>query len=181
MEAVLSEDRRKETINISGWLYKQNIDVSHDYGESKKDGGLWFGGLKEGRVYDVLHVRPDGWQDGKPILEFLYEDCLMDGAIVDVSYAISNTPMTFEAVQEDIIKLALGEADVDFGHHFSDLTGYLWTDSDLKIGGHDLLNELESFEGKYCNIRIVMHHDLYMKSKGVIAMKSIWQKKLTCN
>ena len=37
---------------------------------------------------------------------------------------------------------------------YSDYTGYLWTDENLKIGGHDLLDELKEDCGKWLFLTI---------------------------
>jgi hypothetical protein len=36
----------------------------------------------------------------------------------------------------------------------SEYTGYLWTDEDLMVGGHDLLAELKSHLGKFCHLYV---------------------------
>jgi hypothetical protein len=42
-----------------------------------------------------------------------------------------------------------GKADIQYIPRYSEYTGYLWTDEDLMIGGHDLLEELSSNIGRY--------------------------------
>jgi hypothetical protein len=54
----------------------------------------------------------------------------------------------------------LGEGDATFGARYSEDTGYLWTDEELNVGGHDLLGELESHEGRYCLLEIRYSHEV---------------------
>lgn len=37
----------------------------------------------------------------------------------------------------------MGIADTKYYHAYSDLTGYLWTTEKLKVGGHDVLEEIK--------------------------------------
>jgi hypothetical protein len=76
------------------------------------------------------------------------------GKIVTVRYWITDKPCTKDEAQEAAILQIMGLADVDFGARYSEATGYLWTDEELNIGGHDLLAELKSNVGKWCILEI---------------------------
>lgn len=85
--------------------------------------------------------------DDTPIAEALSE---MSERIVTVRYYISNKEATEEELQEDfLINTLYGDLTSEYGAAYSEYTGYLWTDDELKIGGHDLKEELETYEGKY--------------------------------
>ena len=45
--------------------------------------------------------------------------------------------------------IVMGDANVDLQSRYSEITGYLWTDEDLNVGGHDLLAELKGHVGKW--------------------------------
>ena len=47
------------------------------------------------------------------------------------------------------VNKAIGIATAKTGDHYSDLTGYLWTDDEGMIGGHDLVQVMECYKGKY--------------------------------
>lgn len=71
---------------------------------------------------------------------------------VSVRYAISPTgiwPETLDEVAADELSLLEGKAYSDYGAQYSDLTGYLWTDEDAKVGGHDLIAILNQHVGEY--------------------------------
>jgi len=81
----------------------------------------------------------------------------LQGKEVSVRYWISNTEKTKEQMQEGALKTLIGAVDADYGDRYSDITGYLWTDEELKIGGHDLLAELSSSKGKFVYMEIDVH------------------------
>lgn len=90
----------------------------------------------------------------KPIAEELE---WMHGKQVTVRYWLTDQQCTREEAQESAVLTAMGAADVDFGAHYSDYTGYLWTDEELKVGGHDLMAELRSHVGKWLILDVTVH------------------------
>lgn len=58
---------------------------------------------------------------------------------------------------ESFLKTLHGAADAEYGDRYSEITGYLWTDEELKIGGHDLLEELRSHVGKWLILEFDIH------------------------
>lgn len=73
---------------------------------------------------------------------------------VTCRYWITDQETTRQAAQESFLRALVGVADVRFRAHYSEITGYLWTDEDLNIGGHDLLAELKSYAGKWLILEI---------------------------
>lgn len=74
---------------------------------------------------------------------------------MSIRYWISDKICTREEAEEAFVRTCMGDATVDFRVHCSDLTGYLWTDEELNVGGHDLLKELRSFAGKkWCILEV---------------------------
>jgi len=114
-----------EKKTYTGWL-----DV-RDYGES--DDVLFLSGIDEPFAEE---------------LEF------MSGGKVTVSYWISDVETGVDAIKEQAISQILGAANVEFHARYSDITGYLWTDEKLNIGGHNLLDELKSSVGKYLVLEV---------------------------
>ena len=89
-----------------------------------------------------------------PLLEGL--EC-MCGRSVTVRYWITSKQCTMEEAQTLTAMTALGLIDVEFEHHYSEHTGYLWTDEKLVVGGHDLLRELQSGAGKWLIMEVAIH------------------------
>lgn len=76
---------------------------------------------------------------------------------VSVRYWISDTDKTIEQLQEGAFKTLIGSVDADYGDRYSENTGFLWTDEELNIGGHDLLAELSSSIGKFIYLELDIH------------------------
>lgn len=81
----------------------------------------------------------------------------MSGKNVNVEYWVSEKADTLDNIEENSTRILFGELEAKYQSHYSELTGYLWTDDDLTIGGHDLINELQSYVGKYLILRIKDH------------------------
>lgn len=90
-----------------------------------------------------------------PLAEELQRE--MDEKQVSVRYWVADRECTKDEVQENFIKRLCGYANCDFFAHYSEMTGYLWTDEECKIGGHDLLQELRSYLGKWLILEIDIH------------------------
>lgn len=104
-----------------------------------------------GDAMDILFVEtlpaPDYGDD--PFAEILEDDLNLLGRFVTVRYHISEEQRTLEELEENAIKVMAGAADARYKDHHSDVTGYLYTDEELNVGGHDLLAELGSNDGQY--------------------------------
>jgi hypothetical protein len=116
----------------------------------------------------IILVDGDDWQesgdlvalsfDGKfgiePLASLIKSDIEKFGEYLSVRYFISEKEMSEEGLLLDFLKRLYGLTECKYFSHYSESTGYLWTDEKLIIGGHDLISELESFEGKYCFLKI---------------------------
>ena len=78
----------------------------------------------------------------------------MNGKNVTVRYWITDSKVTRDEAAEDFIRNLIGVAETRLGSRYSEMTGYLWTDEDLKVGGHDLLDELKSNVGKWLILEV---------------------------
>lgn len=122
-----------EILTYAGWL-------SIGYGES--DEAL--------KLYDPDGDTPDG-----PLAELLKE--AFAGKQVSVRYWITDERVDRDQAQEAFLRTLFGDIEVEFNAHYSDITGYLWTDEELNIGGHDLLSELKSHKGKWLILEVEVH------------------------
>jgi hypothetical protein len=118
----------KETIVIQGWV------AIRTYGD-------------EGDT-EVIYVSDD---DSEPLAERLSH---LSRQRISVRYWTSNQEAPIDVVKTEAIKTLMGYADIDFGARYSEITGYLWTDNDLNVGGRDLLRELESASGKWLVLEV---------------------------
>ncbi len=101
-----------------------------------------------GEAGDILFIS----SEKEPLAEELYYD--ISKRKVTVRYWITDREATKDEAQESFIKQLSGIGETVFGSHYSEITGYLWTDEEIKIGGHDLLEELKSFVGKWLTLEI---------------------------
>lgn len=81
----------------------------------------------------------------------------ISGRLVSVRYWITDKPATKEEATMDFVKLLAGVANCEFGAHYSEPTGYLWTDESINIGGHGIMDELQSSVGKWLIMEIDVH------------------------
>lgn len=91
----------------------------------------------------------------QPFIEKIQND--IDGKQVSLRYFISDTEKSKDELLENLIKQISGDSEAEYNSRYSDLTGYLWTDQNLKIGGHDVLAEISSYEGKFIHLEIDVH------------------------
>lgn len=76
---------------------------------------------------------------------------------VTVRYWITDKQITKEEANNITALMAEGIVDANLWAQYSEITGYLYTDEELNIGGHNLLQELKSFIGKWVYLEIQMH------------------------
>lgn len=111
----------------------------------------WLSLRSDGQADDVLFID----SNERPFAEILAED--FSGENVTVRYWVSKKECVKDEAEISIAKTILGAAVGEFGHAYSELTGYLWTDEAMQVGGHDLLAELKSFHGSYLNLEVIVH------------------------
>lgn len=107
-----------------------------------------------GDGYNELGISISKEHAGVPLVEIIEQDMYKNGHYLSVRYFIADDVCTKEQIERDWIEVVCGKAEADFCRRYSELTGYLWTDEELKVGGHDLLNELKSYRGKFICLEI---------------------------
>jgi hypothetical protein len=99
--------------------------------------------------YDAIYVG----EDDEPFVQ-MWEESFHTKQQVTVRYWISDSELTREELKENQLLAISGAVYADYGARYSELTGYLWTDEKLNVGGHDLLDELESNKGKFLYMEV---------------------------
>lgn len=107
----------------------------------------------DGESDDVLFLDGGEWRDD-PLAGVIADDIERHGRYLSVRYWTADAPRDDDAMIEGAIRELLGESEAEFLHRYSEITGYLWTDEDINVGGHDLLGELKSQAGRYCMLEI---------------------------
>lgn len=76
---------------------------------------------------------------------------------VTVSYFISDTKKTENEILENWLKKLFGAITAEYeteSYHYSSLTHGTDYNTYLKIGGHDLFDEFDSYEDKWCVLKV---------------------------
>lgn len=107
-----------------------------------------------GRIVERSYGEDDdavfvGEESNEPFAARFRDDLDQHGRYVSVSYYVSQEPKTADELLENELRKVAGSAEADYTQRYSDITGYLWTDEELNVGGHDLLDELYTLAGQY--------------------------------
>ena len=76
------------------------------------------------------------------------------GKKATVRYWLTHKQCSKDEASEAFTNTLLGLCDIRINSRYSEYTGYLWTDEDLNIGGHNLLEELKSSAGKWLILEV---------------------------
>lgn len=76
-----------------------------------------------------------------------------------VRFWVSDKQLSEKKIKELFIRKVCGIVDVDFKVRYSEITGYLWTDEKLVVGGHDLIAELSQQVDNYLHLEAIIHGD----------------------
>ena len=83
----------------------------------------------------------------EPLTSFL--EFKISNKFITVRYWITDKPCTKEEAITSTLNEYYGVGSTSFGSYYSEYTGYLWTTEKVKIGGHDLIQELLNHVGKW--------------------------------
>jgi hypothetical protein len=92
--------------------------------------------------------------ESEPLGQSLQDDRELYGPFATVRYYVADKEMSKESLDENLIRQYSGDTEANFGAAYSEYTGYLWTNEEFKIVGHDLLEELHESIGKYLYLEI---------------------------
>ncbi len=89
-----------------------------------------------------------------PLSDKIMNDIGIYGRKLSVQYFASDIQMDSDALVTAWLDQIEGIGSADYAVRWSDVTGYLWTDDYIMVGGHDLIEELQSHEGMYIHLEI---------------------------
>lgn len=97
------------------------------------------------------------WQEF-PLTKAMAEKCEWPSKFASVQFVIADKPINDpEKAMENVIRTYMGDVEADYSHHYSDLTGYLWTDEEFVVGGHDLREILSDNYDKFIHLEIELY------------------------
>jgi hypothetical protein len=116
-----------------------------------------------GNSTDVLFLVADEDVHGdepRPLALRIADDLERYGSRVDVAYWVADGAASLDELQGRWLRHVLGgELEAEFRVAYSEITGYLWTDESIVVGGHDLLAELTDRAELYVHLQITFHSD----------------------
>lgn len=95
----------------------------------------------------------------KPLASEVNSDMEMYGKFLSVRYFISDKERSIQELEERLFQTVSGLSNADYGDRYSEITGYLWTDEELNVGGHNLLAEIRDHEGQWCVLEVEYNHE----------------------
>lgn len=107
-----------------------------------------------GEACDVLILDDGESIYSAPFTKVISSDIEQYGGYLTVRYWTADKPCNDDAMIEGAIRELLGVGETEFNHAYSEITGYLWTDEEINVGGHDMLEELCAQQGRYCLLEI---------------------------
>lgn len=98
--------------------------------------------------------------------------------LVSVRYYTSDKIIhSIGEASEEFLKRVMGFSNAYYCMNYSEVTGYLWTDENFKVGGHDLIEELSTQAGKYLLLEISFHdqksYEMGIEAARVAALDQI--------
>ena len=114
------------------------------------DGQLALG--SNGEEEDILYFADDM---DTPLAEIIADAISAHGNYLSVRYYVADTPLGEEEPTEAFFDGLYGLGSAEYWIRYSEITGYLWTDESVVVGGHDILAELKAAAGKWLWMEIV--------------------------
>lgn len=110
--------------------------------------------VSNGEEDDLLGLNNNNSEDIEPLAEILKKDLIDYGRYLSVNYYLSDKQLSADECLLNLMEKLYGEGDIEYNVIYSEITGYLWTDEEINIGGHNLLDELKNNLGKWLHMEI---------------------------
>ena len=81
----------------------------------------------------------------------------LEGRQITLRWWIADREEPDNTIKREALEQAMGKADITWGSAYSEVTGYLWTDEEFKVGGHDMIARLKSDVDKYLLLEVDVH------------------------
>ena len=140
-----SED---EALCLIDWEFDPQLDWTYEELEES--------GLTKSKIMYLGYYTDGYYSDDRMPLSEIFEEFIRR-KFVTINYWITNKKCSKDEAVECFIRSLYGQVDAKYFAYYSSITGYLWTDDNLKIGGHDLINELYSHRDKYLILEVEIH------------------------
>lgn len=81
----------------------------------------------------------------------------LKGKLVTLSYYISKEDLSEKEMLEKTVGIYAGALHARYQEHYSEITGYLWTDDELNVGNHNVIDIVSQHEGKFIQLNLTIH------------------------
>lgn len=112
---------------------------------------------------NILQLIEDKEQCGRSsqdiLAESIQDDMRTYGCYLSVSYFVADKELSSDELQEHFLNSLYGDSSAWYHVAWSEITGYLWTNEEIMVGGHDLLEELKGNVGKFLHLEIEYSHE----------------------
>lgn len=131
---------------LSGWLKPLVVTEYYEKGIYDDDYNMVDSYEEE---IDITVLGFYSGDDAEPLAEKLHRilysiesQCKEFKVNASVVYHLADVEKTWEEFTTNALNMLEGEANVEWRHRFSSLTGYLWTDQKFIVNQHDVLAEI---------------------------------------
>jgi hypothetical protein len=123
---------------------------------------VYRGWLREGYngETEVLEISDNIAERGAILAELVADDMLTHGRYLSVRYFLTDIPVAPEELNRVLMETFFGEGAAEYNMVYSEDTGYLWTDENLSVGGHDMMGKLETELGRFLHLEIDYHKNV---------------------
>jgi hypothetical protein len=145
-----------QKILLSGWIKPLVLTETYTQGVFDRNYNMIDEHEEEAHPL-AMGLYNDSYPEGTPLAELIADafhkvewHCKKNEVNASVMYHIANVEKNWDELTTNMLNTLEGEADAAWGHHFSSLTGYLWTDQEFIVNRHDVIEEIgKQIAGKY--------------------------------
>ena len=113
--------------------------------------------MPDGEADDILGLVSENKWRAEPFARS-FEGIIGSGRKqVSVRYFLTDEARSVEQLNDALAHIAEGFGEAEYNHRYSEITGYLWTDEEAVVGGHDLVKELRGSLGKHLYMEVTVH------------------------
>ena len=119
---------------------------------------------EESVLIEVIKSKLDKTYKVSKCFEWYDEDESWDfEKLVTVRYGISDKPIKdLDVLMADYVMQLYGDSELKSTIFATDVTGYIWTNENFQVGGHDIIEEIDAEwtnNGKYLFLEITIHEE----------------------
>jgi hypothetical protein len=123
----------------------------------------WASNSEDDRLIGLPGAAADSWwgsEEDRFLSARVREDMIEYGRFLSVRLWLAKVELSEDDIKREALLNIIGVGKAEYSVAYSEDTGYLWTDDDLMVGGHDLLQRFRDHIGWFCHLEIVYHKEV---------------------